>query len=371
MILKLKDFQDACKTILAAADNNELSPLTESVELVADGDVLSLNVTNLEYYASVKFPLGQTEQFRATVKGDIFLKLIDKLTTQNVELVIDGTNLVVKSNGTYKIPMTYDRDGVTMLALTPITITNVTNSFEIPLATLDNINKYNSGEFGKGQIARQIQKYYYVDEEGCITFVSGACVTKFTLPQPVKLLLSQRLVKQFKLFKDVNVKFTLGCDANAAGLMQTKVKFEAGNIELTAILSDMDLVSTMPATMIRGTAYKDYPYSVNIDKNALAGTIERLLLFSDKTTLKFFSAFEFGAESVKIWDTNRENFEEVKYTAVANIPTPYTAILDFKDIKASLALWTESYVNILCGDQTGVVLAQPAVSIVIPECEEI
>ena len=51
---------------------------------------------------------------------------------------------------------------------------------------------------------------YYVDNEGAITFTSGACVTKFDLAGDIKLLFNQRLVKLFKLFKNTKVHFTVG-----------------------------------------------------------------------------------------------------------------------------------------------------------------
>ena len=57
MILRSKEFIDACSYILAAIDNKNASLLTETLELSANGTVLNLNVTNKEYYVTVKFNL--------------------------------------------------------------------------------------------------------------------------------------------------------------------------------------------------------------------------------------------------------------------------------------------------------------------------
>ena len=95
------------------------------------------------------------------------------------------------------------------------------------------ILQFNSKELSKGIISRPIQKLYYVDEHGALTFTTGACVNSFELQQPVKLLLNDRLVKLFKLFKGEQVDFTLGYDTISEDTIQTKVRFESDDIIIT------------------------------------------------------------------------------------------------------------------------------------------
>ena len=195
MIIKKEKFQEICSTILAATDSAEISTLTETLELKVENKVLYLNVTNGEYYASVKFDLESDEQFHAAVNANLFLKLIAAVTTEDIELQAMNNYVLVKANGTYKIPMIFDGDK--LLSLPKIEINNRTVSMKVSGNVLESILNYNSKELLRGTVSRPVQKMFYVDETGCITFTTGACVNNFTLEKPVKVLFNNRLVKLF------------------------------------------------------------------------------------------------------------------------------------------------------------------------------
>lgn len=373
MILRIESLQSACKDILAAVDNNELSAITETLELVTKGNYLYINVTNREYFAQVKIDLNEEVEFHATVNANLFLKLISQVTTDTVEIVANGNHIIVKANGTYKIPLIFD--GENLLELPEITIENVTNEFNIQSSILKSILNYNSKELTKGTISKPVQKLYYVDEKGAITFTNGACVNSFTLEQPVKLLFNNRLVKLFKLFKDESVKFTIGYDPISDDIIQTKVRFESSNIVLTAILScDDSLLTSVPVNAIRGRANGPYPYSVNVNKENLLQTINRLLLFNStagtsKEVIKPYSTFEFGKDSVVIYDINKENKETINYNnSLIDCEEPYTAILDLTELKVTLENCVEPYLNINFGDSSALVITRGHIANVIAEC---
>lgn len=373
MILRIETLQDACKDILTAVDSNELSTITETLELIAKDGNMCMNVTNKEYFVQVDIPVDKDVEMHATVNANLFLKLIAHTTTDTVELNVVDTNLIVKANGTYKIPLIYDND--TLLKLPEIVINNVTNEFNISSDVLKTILNFNSKELTKGTISKSVQKLYYVDDKGCITFTNGACVNTFSLEQPVKLLFNNRLVKLFKLFNEPNVAFTLGFDAISEDIIQTKVRFKSGNITLTAILScDDKLLASVPVAAIRGRASGDYPYSININKEALLQTISRLLLFnstlgSSATTVKPYSTFEFGSDSVTVYDVKKENNEVINYNnTVLGIEEPYRAILDLPELKVTLESCSEPYLNIHFGDGQALVISRGNISNIIPEC---
>ena len=373
MILRIESLQEACKNILAAVDNNELSAITETLELVTKGNFLYINVTNREYFAQVKIDINEEIDFHATVNATLFLKLISQVTTDTVEIDIKDTYIIVKANGTYKIPLIFD--GEKLLELPEINIENPTNQFNIPSSILKSILNYNSKELLKGTISKPVQKLYYVDDQGAITFTNGACVNSFTLEQPIKLLFNNRLVKLFKLFNDENVKFTLGFDSISEDIIQTKVRFESSSIVLTAILScDDSLLMSVPVAAIRGRAHGEYPYSVNVNKYDMLQTINRLLLFnsvggSNKEVIKPYSTFEFGKDSVTIYDINKENKEIVNYNnSVVECEGGYTAILDLIELKMTLENCAEQYLNIHFGDHTAMVITRGQIANVVPEC---
>ena len=259
-----------------------------------------------------------------------------------------------------------------MLTLPKIEINNVTANTVIDGEDLICILQNNSKEITKDVVVRPVQKLYYVDDQGCITFTSGACVTSFTIDTPIRVLFNNKLVKLFKLFKDKKVNFSLGYDAISNDIIQTKVRFECDDIIITAILScDDKLLNSVPVTAIRNRANTIYPYSVTLSKDDIIESINRLLLFTpdeNKDNSKFYSTFEFNKDYVVVYDKGKINKETLYYTNDdSNITDVYTAILDLTDIKNVLTSTSEQYITINFGDKQAIVIPRQNVRNVIPE----
>jgi hypothetical protein len=367
MIIRAEDLKESCQKILAAVDNNNLSILTETLELKTQQRALFINVTNREYFAQVKLPLDEDIELHATVNANLFLKLITQTTSDTIELKVSDKSLIVIGNGNYKLPLIFDGD--TLLELPPINIENVTNSFDIDSSILLSILQYNSKELTKKEsVAQTVQRLYYVDQKGAITFTSGACVNSFNLTEPVKLLLNNRLVKLFKLFKEEPIHFTLGYDPISDDIVQTKVRFESTDIVLTAILScDDNLLNSVPVEAIRGRASFIYPYSISLNKDSLLQAINRLSLFASEKN--FHNKFEFYNNEVIIYDSRGENKEKLDYLSDdININDPYSAVLDPADVKSVLETCNEQYLTFSFGNNQAVVISRGNISNIIPEC---
>lgn len=370
MIIKSQKFQELCSTILAATDSAEISTLTETLELKAENKVLYLNVTNGEYYASVKFDLESDEQFHAAVNANLFLKLIAAVTTEDIELQAMSNYVLVKANGTYKIPMIFEGDK--LLSLPKIEVKNPTVSMKVSGSVLESILNYNSKELLRGTISRPVQKMFYVDETGCITFTTGACVNNFSLEKPVKVLFNNRLVKLFKLFKNDMVDFTLGYDSISEELVQTKVEFKTSKITLTAVTGCNDeLLNSVPVSAIRGRATTTYANNVVLNKEELLASINRLLLFSagygSVKNLKPYSLFECKDDTMTIYDSNKENKEVIKFKNDTKVDSEYSMTLDLSDLKLILDTITDEYVTLSFGNHQAVVLKRTNISNVVPE----
>lgn len=373
MIIKTTKFKEICSTILSATDSAEISTLTETLELKTENKTLYLNVTNGEYYASVKFDLDSEENFTAAVNANLFLKLIAAVTSEDIELECKDTYVLIKANGTYKIPLIMDpNDGSKILSLPKIEITNPTVNMKISGNILESILNYNSKELLRGTISRPVQKMFYVDETGCITFTTGACINNFTLEKPIKVLFNSRLVKLFKLFKNDMVDFTLGYDPISEELINTKVSFKTDKITLTAITGcNDDLLNAVPVAAIRNRANTTYAYNVVLNKNELLDTINRLLLFSagygTSKNLKPYSTFTCSDNQMTIYSSDKENKEIIRFKDDTKVAEEYSMILDLNDLKLILDTITEEYVTLSFGNHQAVVVKRTNISNVIPE----
>lgn len=368
MIIDTKKLKSVSSKILSAVDSNELSVVTETLQLKTLNNNLYLEVTNAEYFASICLDVSTTEIFYATVNANLFLKLISQITTESIELSTNDTSLIVKGNGTYKLPLIFDGDK--LLELPEIEINNPTKNLVISSEILNSILTYNSKELTRGTISKPVQKLYYMDDSGAITFTTGACVNEFTLSEPLKILLNSRIVKLFKLFKDEDVNVTLGFDSLTNNMIQTKIRFESHDTVITAVLPSNDsLINSVPVSAIRGMADDIYAYSVVVNRDALLQTISRLLLFNTigKEVIKPYSTFEFYSDSVIVWDIDKQNSEKVNYCNSDTNLQSYKAVLDLMDLKSILETSNEQYITLNFGNGRAFVIAKGKIKNIIPE----
>ena len=250
MEIEVKGFKEVCSSILNAIDNSEVSNYTEALELLTEGNFLYLNVTNREYYASAKFPLTEPEQLHAVINASTFLKLIAAITTETLTLLVKENYLLVKANGNYKFPLIFENDQ--LMKLPTISIQNETLSMNIGGDLLNSIIAFNSKVLSNQNTA-PIQTLYYLDQEGCITFTTCICVNNFTLEQPIKVLLNNKIIRLFKLFKNDLVELHLGYDPLNENITQTK-KIVAKEDSLTFL--QIYYIAKFSTSLLRRDHYK-------------------------------------------------------------------------------------------------------------------
>ena len=368
MILKSKEFKAVCSSILGAIDSSVISEITETLELVTEGKTLYLNVTNGEYYASKKFELDAEESLHATVKANTFLKLIDKITTEDITLEMQDGYLLVKANGNYKLPFVMEDDH--LLTLPQIVINNKTTEMTIPYTVLNSIALYNSKSVADTTVCQPVQKLYYIDEKGCMTYSNTACVNTFTLEQPVKLLLSDRIVKLFRLFKDSEtVKVEVGEDSISETLKQTKMSFTTDTMKITTILNcNDDLLRQVKVDQIRRLASQDYGNTVVLDKAATLEAVNRLILFNDAKAAKTYTKFKFDVEgNLTIYDMHEENSEVLRYQKGTEIEGPYEMTLDIVKFAKVLESCSDETVTLNFGNHQACIVSRLNVKTIVRE----
>ena len=367
MIIRCEELQKVCSKILSAVDTSNNSIITETLEMYTENNYLYMSITNKEYFVKIRLDIQEEIEFNATVSADVFLKLISKMTTETIEFSINNNHLVVKGNGTYKLPMIYENDA--LLKLPEIIINNITSQFDVNKHILNSIVNYNSKELSKKHvISNPVQSMYYIDEKGCITFTTGACVNKFTLPTTIKILLTDKIVRLFKLFSHDIVHVDYGKDALSNGMILSKIKFYTDDIELTAIInSDDSMINNVPESAIRTRAFDTYDYSVVINKKMLLNAIDRILLFVNNT-LGFYGKFNFTKDQLTLSNDAGDNSEVIMYENSVDNLADYTAVFDLADLKLIISEIKSDYITMSFGDNQAAVIIDKDIYNIIPEC---
>lgn len=371
MILNIKDFREVCKTISGAVDDT-----AANLGLVARDNKLFLSVTNREYFVSIKYDLDTTENFKAVVDASLFLNLISGITTDSIELIVEDNVVKIKSGkSSYKLPMIYENDH--LMELPVISVSNKTIEMPISNTVLQSIVNINGKELLKLKSmskVNELQKLYYITNEGCFTFTNSSTLNAFTLEKPVKMLLNDRVVKLFKLFKD-DVRFSLGHDTTDGGQIQTKVVFENESMYLAAVITNDDLLLSKiqgPCDATKNYINSVYKNKLVLSANQLAAAISRIMLFTKNSisgiNMNFVPAtFKISTTDLTIEDS-QGNIESITVENGSVVGEDYDMTLNLSDIKLALDSCKDEHITLNCGNKTSIVITRNNVSNLIPEC---
>lgn len=374
MIIPTKDFQETANKILLAAG---LDTNAANLELVTKEASLCLNVTNREYYVSIRFPLTEPTTFRAVVDAAQFLNLISGISSETFSLTDHGNYIQVSAGrSTYKIAQIFENDQ--LMSLPVISIQNKTVEMNISNDILISILNVNSKELLKlkgASVVNELQKLYFIDETGCFTFTTGACLNAFTLEKPVKLLLNDRIVRLFKLFK-TDVHFSLGIDPSATGNILTKIILETEDTYLAAIINCDDLLISKiqgPCQATKNFINTAYDYRLVLSVNEFYGALSRLQMFTKNNKAVTEKVGSYMPISITISDTAliiRDRFDNTEYVTIENgsyVSGEYTFGVNLVDLKLVLDSCKNEHITFNCGDQRSIIIARRAISNLIPE----
>ena len=374
MILKTKNFQEAANKILMAVG---IDKAAANLELAAKDTSLYLRVTNREYYVAVRFELETPSDFRAVVDANLFLNLISGINTEEFELKINDTNVVVKAGkSSYKLAMIYENDKLMKLPIIKLDKEQVTVDMSISNDILMSILNVNGKEIQKAKKldVNELQRYYYIDETGCFTFTTGACVNAFTLEKPIKLLLTDKVVKLFKLFS-TDVWMSYGHNVNADNSLQPIVVFQTEDIYVaTRLLNDDACIHKIkaPCDAMKNLVKEVYDHNLVLSATDLSAAIARLLMFyknsSAKADLSFVPAMvTFDTTELKVADMSGDNQEVITIENGSTTPGGYSMGVNLIDLKAVLDSCKNEHITMNCGNKKSIIICRGNISNVIAE----
>ena len=374
MILKTKTFQEAANKILVAVG---LDRSAANLELAAKDTALYLRVTNREYYVAVKFDLEEPSDFRAVVDANLFLNLISGLNSEEFELIIKDTYVAVKAGkSNYKLPMIYENDQLMTLPIIKLDKDQVTVAMSIEQDILLSILNVNGKEIQKAKKldVNELQRYYYIDETGCFTFTTGACVNSFSLEKPIKLLLTDKVVKLFKLF-GTDVWMSYGHQVNADNSLQPIVTFQTECVYVASrLLNDETCIQKIkaPCDAMKNLIKETYDHNLVLSASDLSAAISRLLMFhknsSAKVDLSFVPAsIEFTETELTISDLTGDNKESIIIENGSATPGNYSMGVNLIDLKAVLDSCKNEHITMNCGNHKSIIVNRGSISNVIAE----
>ena len=176
MKVKTEVLKELVSRVSVGVGDNKLIPITELLCIKAGSGNIQLESTDVNNYVFVFDGIDVHEDFEVTVYADQFIKLIGKITSEDITLVIDNGNLVVRTDkGTYTIELPLDENGEPIVYPDPRTEDKGTTY------TVDAKDIKNAIQIAKASLATTLERpaltNYYVGDS--IFATDGCVVTEY------------------------------------------------------------------------------------------------------------------------------------------------------------------------------------------------
>ena len=112
MKIKTTVLQDMINKAGKICKKDALSPITLMVQLERKGNNFIVTTTSGDASVIIRKPVeGEGEDFRAVVYAEFLTSLVNKITTEYVDMKIEGNNLSIIGNGAYLLDICVDDNG--------------------------------------------------------------------------------------------------------------------------------------------------------------------------------------------------------------------------------------------------------------------
>jgi hypothetical protein len=317
---------------------------------------LKLITTDMVNTLEVIIPVEDSEEFNIAVDADKFGKLISKLTSGDVELSIDDNVLIVKSNGTYKLPIIADEEGnVSVPEIEPIKGEETTVSkVGITLA-------YNISRNALAQTLEQPSLTgYYVEPNRIVT--SDGLVITFNeanmFGDDVTRLISPQMMNILTLFDEAEIKVVFS--------KRGAIQFFTDTMAVSG--AQLEGLADYPIEAISGYLDEVFTSSCKISKEYMLSILDRLALFIEPYD-KNGAYFTFEADGIQIHSKKDGSTEEIRYIE-SNKFKEFTCLVDIPLFKSQLVSIPDDSVELFYGNDTAIMIKSGKITQIVALLED-
>jgi len=344
MRLKLEDLTKAVNTVKIVMGNNKIIPITQMIGLTAKDQTLVLSATNTFEYAYYKLKTNDDSKFDICVNGEIFTKLINKLTSPEVSIECTDKALVIRADGEYTLDILLDENTNATFPLKTIEESKAVDS--VTAASFLNLKETSSAALATTLTYPSFIGYYVDDKQAIATdgYVMSSIDSHF--------------------FKEAAVLRSNFVDILSQG--EGIVNLESTENNIKATLNNLEVYSTFncpvadyPIDSIKEMFDKvNFNNTAKINKTALLSILDRIALFitpyddeaiklsflGDKLYIK--SAKDNGIEILPLTEVKGESNCE------ALIPINYllNQLKSFKEDSLQIGFGNDTYISLSKGN---------------------
>lgn len=346
--------KEAVNKAIKGAGFNNLIPITSMIGIKLSDGKLRFLTTDMTNTLCIIIDKVSGVDMDITVDADKFGKLIAKTTSEDIELIVIDDVLSVKANGTYKIPLIADEEGLVTFPALSETKGKTTN---IKLTSIMQAYNINKSALAKTLENPALTGYYCGD----MVISTDANVITFNdfkmFEQNEPLLISPQLMQLLTLNKQEDIKLIAD---------KTLLTFIADDMIVQGAV--MEGIEDFPADDVKAYLDEAFTSSCKVPKDLLLATLDRLALFIEPYD-KNGAYFTFGRKGINIHSKKDASTEVINYVESKNFE-PFMCCVDIPMLKEQLQANPDDTVKICYGNENALKIESGKVTQVIALLED-
>ena len=348
--------KEAVNKAIKGAGFNNLIPITSMIGIKLSDGKLRLLTTDMTNTLCIIIDKVAGDDMDITVDADKFGKLIAKTTSEDIDLSVKDDVLFVKANGTYKIPLISDEEGlISFPDIKPLDDKNASCSTK--LSSVMQAYNINKSALAKTLENPALTGYYCGDtvistDANVITF-NG--FKMFTNDEPILISAQQMQLLTLNTKEDIEVY-----------IGKTGIQFVTEDVVIDGAL--MEGIEDFPANEVNAYLDEAFTSSCKVPKDLLLSVLDRLALFIEPYD-KNGAYFTFGRKGINIHSKKDASTEVINYVESKDF-APFVCCVDIPMLKEQLQANPDDTVKICYGNENALKIESGKVTQVIALLED-
>lgn len=368
MKCKTSTLKNSVRKSVCGASFNKYSPLTEMMGIQSDikNNEIYLFTTDMSNFLCIKVPMlfeSEQEDFNITIEADRFSKLVSKLTWDEVELKLDDKVFTVIADGTYKIPLVADEEGLVQFP----PMTTFSGGSMVKLQSILSAYNINKASLLKNN-DNPIYTGYYIDSD-CVISTDTASITLNEIEILEQAENPHLVTAQMMALLALNETDTIRWKYN-----DEKRQFMFVSDEMIINGPALDGIDSYPIEGIKGYMTKEFPYNCTLPKELLLAVLDRLALFVEPYEKNHarvkFDRFGMTIHSLQNSGSETISFIDHKTPEDDSNFKPFECSVDVVLMREQIAVIPGSRVHLYYGDDSALKIKDDKITQIIALAEE-
>lgn len=349
--------KEAVNKAIKGAGFNNLIPITSMIGIKLSEGKLRLLTTDMTNTLCIIIDKVAGDDMDITVDADKFGKLIAKITSEDIDLSVKDDVLFVKANGTYKIPLISDEEGLISFPCINLVKEVKTKDCKTKLSSVMQAYNINKSALAKTLENPALTGYYCGDtvistDANVITF-NG--FRMFDNDEPILISAQQMQLLTLNTVEDIDVS-----------IGKTSIQFVTEDVVIDGAL--MEGIEDFPANEVNAYLDEAFTSSCKVPKDLLLSVLDRLALFIEPYD-KNGAYFTFGRKGINIHSKKDASTETINYVESKDFK-PFVCCVDIPMLKEQLQANPDDIVKICYGNENALKIESGKVTQVIALLED-